>query len=58
MADYTFHKIEMIVAIPNYLVEADFAQIDPSLWVTVSDDALILGMSDSELRLTPIPTSE
>jgi len=58
MADYTFHKIEMIIAIPNYLVETDFAQIDPSLWVTVSDDALILGMSDSELRLTPILTSE
>ena len=58
MADYTFHKIEMIVAIPCYLVESDFDNTDASLWVTVNDDALILEMTDSELRLTPVPPKE
>ena len=58
MGDYTFHKIEMIIAIPNYFVEADFSQIDASLYVNVAEDALILGMSESRLRLIPIPEAE
>ncbi len=58
MADYTFHKIEMVVAIPNYLVEADFSQIDASLYINVAEDALILGMSESLLILTPVPIAE
>jgi hypothetical protein len=58
MADYTFLKIVMIVAIPNDLVEADFSQIDASLYINVAEDALILGMSESLLRLTPVPIAE
>ena len=57
MGDYTFHKIEMIIAIPNYFVDSDF-EIDASLYVTAAEDALILGMTESLLRLTPIPTAE
>lgn len=57
MADYTFHKIEMIVAIPNYFVDSDF-ETDASLYVNVTEDAIILGMSESLLRLTPVPKAE
>ena len=57
MGDYTYHKIEMIIAIPNYLVDSDF-EIDASLYVNAAEDALILGMSESRLMLAPIPTAE
>jgi hypothetical protein len=57
MGDYTYHKIEMIIAIPNYFVDSDF-EIDASLYVEAAEDALILGMSESRLMLIPIPTSE
>ena len=57
MGDYTFHKIEMIIAIPNYFVDSDFG-IDASLYVNAAEDAVILGMSESRLRLIPIPEAE
>jgi hypothetical protein len=57
-SDYTFHKIEMIVAIPHYFTESHSYYKDCSLWVTVNEDALILGMTDSELALAPIPPTE
>jgi len=57
MGDYTYHKIEMIIAIPNYFVDSDFG-IDASLYVNAAEDAVILGMSESRLRLIPIPEAE
>ena len=42
--DYRYFEVTVLIGIPNYPPDQDIA--DPTLYVTVSDDAVELGMTE------------
>ena len=50
--DYKIFKVELTIAVPDYFCNDHQTQIDPLMWVSLDDEATLLGSKETLLQVT------